>query len=149
MKFFVLFFSSGGGVGYVPLMPGTAGSLIGILVFLLIHRMVIPVYFITVIAFVFLSIWVSGRAETIYGKRDDKRIVIDEIVGMLVGLFTMPINFKILLAGFLLFRFFDITKIFPANVVQSKLNGGFAVVLDDIVAGIYTIICLHFVRAFL
>lgn len=149
MNFLILFFASGFGAGYVPLMPGTAGSLIGILVFLLIHRMVIPLYIITVVAFVFLSIWASGRAEIIYGKRDDKRIVIDEIVGMLVGLFAMPVNIKIMLAGFLLFRFFDIAKVFPANLVQSKLDGGPAVVLDDIVAGIYTFICLHIVRAFL
>ncbi len=149
MNFLILFFASGCGAGYVPLMPGTAGSLIGILVFLLIHRMVIPLYILTVIAFVFFAIWASGRAEAIYGKRDDRRIVIDEIVGMLVGLFAMPVNIKIILAGFLLFRFFDIAKIFPANLVQSKLNGGPAVVLDDIVAGIYTIICLQFVRNFL
>lgn len=149
MNFFILFFASGFGAGYVPLMPGTAGSLIGILVFLLIHRMDIPLYLITVISFVFLSIWTAGRAEAIYGKRDDRRIVIDEVVGILVGLFAMPVNIKIILAGFLLFRFFDIAKIFPANIAQRKLNGGLAVVLDDIIAGIYTIICLHFIRNFI
>lgn len=149
MRFLILFFSSGAGAGYVPLMPGTAGSLIGILVFLLIHRMGISLYIITVITFVFLSIWASGRAEVIYGKRDDKRIVIDEVAGMLVGLFTMSGSFRMILAGFLLFRFFDIAKIFPANLVQSKMSGGLAVVLDDIIAGVYTTICLHIVRAFL
>lgn len=149
MRFLILFFSSGAGAGFVPLMPGTAGSVMGLLLFLLIHRMSIPLYLITVIAFIFLSVWISGRAEVIYGKRDDKRIVIDEIAGMLVGMFLIPVDFKFLIAGFLLFRLFDITKIFPANIAQTRLNGGLAVVLDDLIAGAYTAICLYLIRLFL
>jgi phosphatidylglycerophosphatase A len=149
MRFLILLFASGFGAGYVPLMPGTIGSIAGVLAFLVIYRMSGHVYLITLFAFIFLSIWISGRAESIYGKRDDKRIVIDEVAGMLVSLFAIPFSLKFLFLGFLLFRFFDITKIFPANIAQRKLNGGLAVVLDDIIAGIYTNICLKLLIKYL
>lgn len=149
MRFLILFFSSGAGSGYIPFMPGTAGSIIGLFLFLLFHTLSVPIYFITLIAFTFFSIWVSGRAEAIYGKKDDRRIVIDEIVGMLVSLFLIPAKLKFLLAGFILFRFFDIAKIYPANVVQRGLNGGVAVVFDDIIAGVYTNLSLNLIRVWL
>ncbi len=149
IRFFVILFSSGFGSGYLPVGSGTAGSVVGCAIFFLFHRMSPLLYLITVLSFIVFSVWISARAEIIYGKKDDRRIVIDEIAGMLVGLFAMPVDLKILMAGFILFRFFDISKIFPANVAQSKLNGGFAVVTDDIVAGIYTNISLQLLRSFI
>lgn len=149
MKFFVLFFASGFGSGYFPIAPGTVGSLCGLLCFVLLAGMSAPVYLVSMLAIFFFSIWVSGRAEAIYGAKDDRRIVIDEIFGMLLGLTGSSLNLKTAVAGFLLFRFFDIVKIFPASFVQKRLDGGLAVVLDDVIAGIYTNISLQILRSFL
>ncbi len=149
VRFFVTIFSSGFGAGYVPIGQGTAGSLVGCAIFFLFKEMSVPLYLITVLSFVIFSVWISARAEILYGKKDDPRIVIDEIAGMLLGLFAMPADLKFFVAGFLFFRFFDILKIFPANLAQSRLNGGFAVVMDDVVAGIYTNISLQLLNAFI
>jgi len=149
VRFIILFFSSGAGSGYSPIMPGTAGSIIGVLCYLLFQPLSPLLYLISLTAVFFLSIWISGRAEKIYGVNDDRRIVIDEIVGILISMAGFKFSPMIVTAGFLIFRFFDIAKVFPANIVQSKLNGGLAIVLDDVVAGIYTNITLHVLKNFL
>ena len=83
-----------------------------------------------------LSIYIAGRAEIIYQKKDDQRIVIDEIIGFQITMLPLAINVLHLCVGFVLFRVFDILKPFPINNLQ-KLSGGWGVVIDDVAAGIY------------
>jgi phosphatidylglycerophosphatase A len=89
-----------------------------------------------VIALSALSIYVAGRAEKIYQKKDDQRIVIDEIIGLQITMLPVAINLLNLCAAFVLFRIFDILKPYPIGNLQ-KLPGGWGVVIDDVAAGIY------------
>lgn len=96
-----------------------------------------------VLALLALAIYVSGRAEDVFQKKDDQRIVIDEIVGFQVAMLPVEITTLHLCAAFVLFRILDIIKPFPLNNLQ-KLPGGWGVVLDDVGAGIYAGILLLF-----
>ncbi len=129
--------ATGFGAGLSPVLPGTAGTLVGVLLclaFLPLHW-VFRFLFVAVLAGV--AVYVSGRAEEVYGKKDDQRIVIDEIAGFLLAMLPVAINFLNLLLAFVLFRIFDILKPFPLRDFQ-KFPGGWGVVADDIGAGIYT-----------
>lgn len=88
---------------------------------------------------------VSHQAEIITGQKDDSSIVIDEITGMAVTLAQIPPTGWAVVVGFLLFRFFDITKIFPAKTLGEILPGGYGIVADDIVAGIYANLILRLI----
>lgn len=149
MRNIILFFASGGGVGYLPLFPGTWGSAVGVLLFWALTRLPTWPLVATVAAAVFLSCWIAGLAEGILGAKDPQIIVIDEVAGMFVSLLFLPFNWKVALAGFLLFRLFDIWKPFPARLMQDKLPGGWGVVGDDVMAGVYANLLLQIaVRTF-
>ncbi|MGH7917627.1 MAG: phosphatidylglycerophosphatase A family protein, partial [Candidatus Binataceae bacterium] len=93
-----------------------------------------------------LACWIAGKAETIFGRHDSPHIVIDEVLGMLAAMFMNPTGWPFLLGSFLLFRFFDILKPFPASVIDRRVRGGFGVMLDDVAAGIYANIVLQVLR---
>jgi phosphatidylglycerophosphatase A len=125
------------GSGLAPVAPGTAGTLAAIPLYLALYRLPLPSYLLTVTAFTFFACWIAGRAEVLYGAKDPGKIVIDEVAGFLVTMTAIPCSLWTIVAGFLLFRFFDIIKPFPARQIDQKLKNGYGVVLDDIVAGIY------------
>ncbi|MBN1474247.1 MAG: phosphatidylglycerophosphatase A [Syntrophaceae bacterium] len=128
--------ATGFGAGLSPVMPGTAGTLVGVLIclaFLPLHWIFRCLF---VAALVGVAVYVSGRAEEIYGKKDDQRIVIDEIAGFLLAMLPVAINFLNLALAFFLFRIFDIWKPYPLRKFQ-EFPGGWGVVADDIGAGIY------------
>jgi phosphatidylglycerophosphatase A len=129
--------ATGFGAGLSPVMPGTAGTLVGVLICLAFLPLHWIFRFIFVAALVGVAVYVSGRAEEIYGKKDDQRIVIDEIAGFLLAMLPVAINFLNLAFAFVLFRIFDIWKPYPLRKFQ-ELPGGWGVVVDDIGAGIYT-----------
>ncbi len=123
-------------------MHGTFGTLVGIPLFLALAHLLWPFYLAAILLFATFSIYISGPAEKLFKAKDPSCIVIDEIAGIQFAfLFATPTLWHILL-GFLLFRFFDIMKLFPANLCESMLRGGYAVVLDDVVAGIYAALVL-------
>jgi len=134
------------GAGYSPIIPGTVGTLFGVPVYYALTLTDSKAFYIVfTIALALVSIPISSRAEKIFGKKDARPIVIDEAVGYLITmLFFGKFNLTTAIVGFLAFRFFDIVKIPPANIVQ-KLEGGTGVVLDDIIAGIYACITTHIV----
>lgn len=145
----VTFVATGAYAGYSPIAPGTAGTLVGILLFVLLSSLdIIYIYSFTVLGILVLACFVSGRAEQILGQRDSPHIVIDEVLGYLVTMFQFSATWRNIFLGFLLFRFFDITKPFPIRLIQLRLSGGYGVVLDDVMAGIYANlsqrIILHF-----
>jgi len=143
MKHFILLLATGFGVGYSPIAPGTLGTLIAIPVYYFLSNISSPLYEITLIGFFFLSVWISENAEIFLGKKDDQRIVIDEIMGFLVTMLWVPKTAILMVIGFFLFRFFDILKPFPIRRLEKKLKGGYGVVLDDVLAGVYANIALH------
>jgi phosphatidylglycerophosphatase A len=102
-----------------------------------------PLYLLTTVTFTFLSFFISEEAEKIFCEKDSSRIVVDEWTGFLWAMFLVMPTIPHLLGGVLLFRFFDIVKIFPANFFQNHLPGGFGVVMDDVAAGIYANVVLH------
>jgi phosphatidylglycerophosphatase A len=102
---------------------------------------------LTLVAFFFLSSWISGQAQNHWGKRDDPRIVIDEIMGYLITMFWLPKTTLFIILGFFLFRFFDIFKPPPIRLLE-KVKGGYGVVLDDVLAGVYSNIILQIISYF-
>ena len=144
---FILFFATGFGVGYLPIAPGTLGALITIPIYYFLSAIQSPVYEVTLIAFFFLSVWISEKAKIFFGKKDDPRIVIDEMMGFLITMLWVPKTALSIMVGFFLFRFFDIVKPPPIRVTE-RAKGGFGVVLDDVVAGIYSNIILHIISYF-
>jgi phosphatidylglycerophosphatase A len=145
MRHFTLLLATGFGVGYSPRAPGTLGTLVAIPVYYFLSNVPSPLYEITLIGFVFLSVWVSGNAEIFFGKKDDQRIVIDEIMGFLITMLWVPKTIRFVIIGFFLFRFFDILKPFPIRRLEKGFKGGFGVVLDDVVAGVYANIVLRLI----
>jgi len=145
MDRFFLLLAAGFGAGYVPLAPGTAGTLVAIPIFLGLSLIPSPLYELTVLAFFFLSSSVSDKAERSWGRKDHPRIVIDEIAGYLITMLWVPRAIGWVILGFFLFRFFDILKPTPIRRVES-VKGGFGTVLDDVVAGIYANIVLQLLR---
>jgi phosphatidylglycerophosphatase A len=118
-------------------MPGTAGTLVGIPLYLIFSALSRPLWLISVLAFCFLAWHVSDKAERLYGRKDPQCIVIDEIAGLQFTLFFVTPTLVHVAIGFALFRLFDITKPFPARYFQDKLPGGCGIVADDLAAGFY------------
>ena len=151
MKRFILLLASGFGAGYVPMVPGTAGTLVAIPIFLVLSSIPFPLHELTILTFFFFASWISGEAERYWGRKDHPRIVIDEIMGYLIAMLWLPKTTLFIILGFFLFRFFDIVKPPPIRLLE-KVKGGFGVVLDDVVAGIYANIVLqiisHFISSF-
>lgn len=137
MNFCIKLFATWGGSGYSPVASGTVGTVAAIPFYLLLARLPLPVYLLTLTAFFFLACWVSGRAEVIFQQKDSGKIVIDEVVGYLVTMIAIPLDWRYIVAGFFLFRFFDIVKIQPARWFDRQLKNGYGVVLDDVAAGVY------------
>jgi phosphatidylglycerophosphatase A len=137
--------ATGFGVGYSPIAPGTLGTLIAIPINYFLSEIPSPIYEITLVAFFFFSVWISENAEIFFGRKDDPRIVIDEMVGFLITMLWLPKTTRFILIGFFLFRFFDILKPFPIRGIEKRWRGGYGVVLDDILAGVYANIILHFI----
>ena len=131
-------FAAGGGAGFIPKAPGTAGSRLALGIYLAVPRPGDAVYLTAVLALFLLGIPLSAWAEGRSGRRDDPRIVWDEMIGMWVALYAMPPNVSFILAAFVLFRVFDIWK--PFGEPGSR---GFGIMLDDLLAGVAANICLH------
>ena len=148
MNRFFLVLATGFGVGYSPVAPGTLGTLVAIPIYYFLSENHSPLYEITLIGFFFLSVWISENAETFFGKKDDPKIVIDEVMGFLITMLWVPKTTGFIMIGFFLFRFFDILKPFPIRRLERRLKGGWGVVLDDVMAGVYAHIILQIISYF-
>jgi len=134
------------GVGYLPLMPGTFGSLVGVAIFVALTRVAggTILLLVAILAFTFAGIWAGTRTEEISGHKDPGKIVVDEVAGQLIALIPLLFvkwSITTVMVSFILFRFFDIVKPYPANRLQD-LEGGVGVMCDDLVAGAYAAIIL-------
>jgi phosphatidylglycerophosphatase A len=127
------------GVGYLPLIPGTFGSMVGVAIFLLLR--VWPLQLAFIAAIVVLGVWAASQTERLLGRKDPGKVVVDEVAGQMISL--MPLAFLAdgpwfvwVIVSFNLFRLFDIFKPYPARRFEA-LPGGFGIMADDLVAGIY------------
>jgi len=133
----VLFLATGFFIGTVPFAPGTFGSIIGLPICFLISRLNVLRSVICAILFILFAIWMAAAAEKILKRKDAGEIVIDEIAGLIITLVGLPFTLKTAIAGFIIFRAFDIVKPFPIRLLEKKVAGGPGVVLDDVLAGLY------------
>ncbi len=155
------------GVGYLPLMPGTYGSAVGVLIYLAIANTINSFGFsvnfrmpdflaawitaavaLFMVLFCLLGIWAAGRSTGLLGNSDPSQAVVDEVLGQLIVFLFVPfgISWPFILAGFLLFRLFDIWKPYPIRSLEN-LPGGIGICADDMVAGVYGGICLALIYA--
>lgn len=133
----------GAGAGMMPKAPGTWGTLVAVPVFVLLQGLSLPVYLVLVLALSVLGVWICGAAARDLGVHDHPGIVWDEIVGYLITMIAAPAGWSWWLAGFVLFRLFDILKPWPIRAVDTGVEGGFGIMLDDILAGLMALACLQ------
>jgi phosphatidylglycerophosphatase A len=134
----VVFLATGCFTGFLPLMPGTWGTFAAIPIVILVHRVNLVVQGIIALVFVAFGAWISGRAEILLEDHDPRPIVIDEMAGFLISLLWLPLNPLTLLLGFGIFRLFDVVKPPPISSVEKRMRGGWGVVIDDVLAGVFT-----------
>ncbi len=134
--------ASGLGSGYSPIVPGTCGTVVGVGLFWLVSGLPPVHYAIFLLVFILFSCWVADRAQALFGADDPKQVTIDEIAGFLVTMAFHPWGVKAVVAGFVLFRLFDILKPPPARQIDRRIHNGFGIVLDDVMAGVYANVCL-------
>ncbi|SCY45466.1 phosphatidylglycerophosphatase A family protein [Desulfoluna spongiiphila] len=136
----ILLLATGFGSGKAPFSPGTFGSAAALpfcaLIWLSGLAFGTPFSFLLVTALVIISVVVAEEAVKLLGEKDPSCVVIDEFAGMFVTFAGVTLTWKVALAGFLLFRFFDILKPVPVRTLEKVLPGGAGVVMDDVAAGI-------------
>jgi phosphatidylglycerophosphatase A len=139
----VIVLATGFFVGTVPFAPGTFGSIIGLPIVFFLSRLNLLLSVSYILLFIVFAIGIASAAEKILNQKDPAKIVIDEIAGLMVAFTGLPFDLKTAIAGFIVFRAFDILKPFPIRILENKLSGGSGVVLDDVLAGIYANLILR------
>jgi phosphatidylglycerophosphatase A len=159
------------GVGYIPIAPGTFGSLVGLGLYLFLRGVFLWLLWPTEgqtnlnllhVSYVLVSLevlvallvgvigtWAASRVEKLHGVKDPGKVVIDEVAGQYIALLAVPLPFEgwwTIIAAFLLFRFFDIVKPYPARRLES-LRGGLGIMADDVVAGAYAAIAVALITS--
>jgi phosphatidylglycerophosphatase A len=139
------------GVGFLPLMPGTFGSLVGIGVFFLLGSL--PLQLVAILVITWAGIWAASRTERILRVKDPGKVVVDEVAGQMIALLPVSIFAVASLRGwiilsFILFRLFDIFKPYPARRFEA-LHSGLGIMADDLVAGFYAAIITSLVMIIL
>lgn len=137
--------SFGFGSGYMPVAPGTFGTLVAIPFFLVLSQFDTVNYAVIVIAMFLVGIWFCSYTSQALGVHDHKAIVWDEVVGYLITMFMVPPTLFTICAGFALFRLFDIWKPWPINWLDKYVHGGLGIMLDDVLAGVFALVILQFI----
>ena len=141
----VLFLSTGFYSGYIPVAPGTFGSLTALPFCYLVSMCSQAGGAVIIVAVILLAVWLADSSEKLINKKDPGCIVIDEIAGMLVTLAGLPFNIITVVLGFVLFRLLDIFKPFPIRLLEKKVPGGAGIVVDDLLAGIIANVTLRII----
>lgn len=139
----VHFLSLGFGSGLAPYAPGTFGTLAAIPLYLLIQPLPLVAYLIVTILSVLVGVYLCEKTAHALGVHDHSGIVWDEIAGYLITMIAVPLDWVWILTGFVLFRFFDILKPWPIKWIDAKVSGGWGIMLDDVLAGVFSLIVLH------
>jgi len=132
------------GIGFLPI-PGTIGSFITIITYYLFNNYLNIIFFIFFIIFVFFYslYFLNNTLNKSFSSSDPKEIVIDEFIGQSIPLLICGNNFFLIILSFLLFRLFDITKPWPASYFDLKIKNATGVIMDDIIAGLYTFFIIY------
>lgn len=138
-------FAFGFGSGLAPKAPGTFGTLAAIPFFLLLQHLSWPVYLSWLLVTFALGVLWCDRSSKALGVHDHGGIVWDEFVGFWITMFMAPAGWIWILIGFVLFRVFDILKPWPINWLDKKVHGGFGIMIDDVLAGIYALLVLQLI----
>ncbi|MEP7704202.1 phosphatidylglycerophosphatase A [Paraglaciecola sp. 25GB23A] len=143
------FLAFGFGSGLAPKAPGTFGTLAAIpLAVLLSFYCPLPIYIGLCVLFSVVGVWICGHTANDMQVHDDSSIVWDEVAGMMITLVAVPLSWQTVLAGFILFRLFDIIKPWPISYLDKHVHGGFGIMADDVLAGIFSLACLHLLIEF-
>lgn len=137
--------SLGFGAGTVSKAPGTAGTVVGILAYLLLQELALEYYLGIVFLLYMVGIWMCAYTANILQRHDHPAIVWDEIVGYLVTMILAPSGWLWIFVGFILFRIFDIWKPWPINLVDKQLKGGHGIMADDLLAGIFSLTVMQII----
>ena len=135
--------ASGFGSGFAPFAPGTVGSAVALLPWLWLRTLPLPMYVAIVVLAFALGVWASAWVVRRSGVQDPQLVVWDEFVGLWITLIAAPAGWRWMLVGFALFRLFDIWKPWPVRTLDARVKGGLGVMLDDVAAGVYGLICMQ------
>lgn len=142
------FIAFGFGTGAIPFAPGTFGTLMAIPFYLVLKLLPLSAYIIFTIAFAAFASWLSDSISRDTNTHDHPGMNIDEFVGFFVTMIAAPDGWQWVVIGFILFRLFDIWKPWPISYADKHIQGGFGMIFDDVLAGIYALIVLQVIHCF-
>ena len=137
------FMAFGFGSGLSPVMPGTCGTVVGVLIYSLIQNLNTYLYAFILLLSLLAGIWICDKSAKDLGVHDHPSIVWDEIAGYLLTMFLVPKGWLWVLLGFVYFRLFDIWKPWPIKTIDKRVEGGLGIMLDDVVAGVFAWVLLQ------
>lgn len=149
VDYLALILATGFGSGYSPIAPGTAGTIIAVPIYIFLSfycQISLLFYLLILLLLIIIGSIAAQRVGKHFGLIDAQQIVIDEIIGFLITMTAIPLNWPNLILGFALFRVFDILKPWPVSYFDSKVANGFGVVMDDVMAGCYGLAILHILK---
>lgn len=139
------FFASGFGSGCAPFAPGTFGTLAAIPFWFLLNYLSLPFYLIALVVIFIFGTIVSTKVSEELNVHDHGGIVIDEFVGFFITMILIPASVINIVIGFLLFRFFDVLKPWPIRYFDKNTKGGFGIMIDDVIAGLFALASFHLI----
>ncbi len=134
--------ATGFGAGYTPKIPGTVGTLVGGLLYFGLSTYSTTLYVLITIGLLLVGVWLCDQAATIFNREDPPQVVWDEMIGYLIAMAAAPRGLAWAVAGFVLFRFFDIVKPGPVGWADRRLMRGWGIMMDDAIAGLLTLLIL-------
>lgn len=139
----VNFLSLGFGSGLSPVAPGTAGTLVAVPFYYLLQDLSLTAYLVVTLVVTLVGIWFCDVTAKDLGVHDHSGIVWDEIAGYLITMTAAPAGWEWVIVGFLAFRFFDVLKPWPISWLDRQIHGGLGIMLDDVVAGLMSLIVVQ------
>ena len=137
-------------IGNLKYMPGTIGSIIGVVAGIFLKNTIPIIYYVLIILLIFLiAIITINIYQTKVGKEDRSEIIIDEFIGQQIPIFFIELNILNIVMCFILFRFFDILKIFPTNYIDRNFKTSYGIIADDVVAGFQALGVIYLVKLFI
>ena len=141
----IQFLALGFGSGLAPKAPGTFGTIAAIPLLMLCASLTVTQYSVLIVLMSLIGIYLCGYAAKAAGVHDHPAIVWDEFVGLFITMFMIPLTWQTMIVGFILFRLFDIVKPWPISWLDKHCHGGFGIMIDDIVAGLAALACMHLI----
>ena len=137
-------------IGNIKYMPGTLGSIIGVVAGIFLKNTIPITYYVLIILLIFLiAIITINIYQTKVGKEDRSEIIIDEFIGQQIPIFFIELNILNIVMCFMLFRFFDILKIFPTNYIDKNFKTSYGIIADDVVAGFQALGAIYLIKLFI